>query len=196
MKEIAIVALGPSAMQFDPAAHMNGAVWAVKPMDDRLGFDTAFHMDDVRVLERRIATGNDPRELVLRRIIGWFKEQEPGTVFTSYADPRYPCLVEYPLEFVVGRGEAYFNNTTAYAVAYALALGVTHLNIYGADYTYADQYVAETGRACTEYWVGRAQEAGVKVYIPRESTLLSADLYGYELIMGAPGDTEERANHG
>jgi hypothetical protein len=43
-------------------------------------------------------------------------------------------------------GIAYFNNTAAYAVAYAVHIGVKKITLFGCDYTYPNAHDAEKGR--------------------------------------------------
>jgi hypothetical protein len=97
--------------------------------------------------------------------------------------------VAYPLEAVLNDlGYDYFNNTAAYAAAYAIHLRVEKITFWGCDYTYPDAHDAERGRACLEYWIGRAMERGIKVAVTHKSTLLDAcvprakRLYGYDTV--------------
>ena len=113
----------------------------------------------------------------------------PGPIITSRAHPDYPGLVEFPLEDALNTlGSAYFNSTAAYAVAYAILLGVKKLSIFGCDYTYPNAHDAEKGRACVEYWLGMAAARGMKVTVAKSSTLLDAmhtqeeRLYGYDTL--------------
>ena len=92
----------------------------------------------------------------------------------------------YPLEKVTKElGYCYFNNTVAYAVAYAIWSKVTCLCLYGIDYTYKNVSMAESGRACVEFWCGIAATKGIKLEIAHRSSLLDTNvpdnekLYGY-----------------
>ena len=105
-----------------------------------------------------------------------------------------PGLVAYPLEDVLngdhdctGR-EPYFNSTTAYAIAYALHIGVRRISLFGVDYTLPNIHQGEQGRACCEYWLGVAAANGVEIMVPQQTTLLDAcapereRLYGYDCV--------------
>jgi hypothetical protein len=94
-----------------------------------------------------------------------------------------PASVEYPkgrilLEY--GGVRRYFKNQTAWMIALAFAEGVTHLGLWGINYGHDTEYEIQRGSA--EYWLGRAEERGVQVFLPDECTLLAepAGLYGYE----------------
>jgi hypothetical protein len=100
-------------------------------------------------------------------------------------------LVEFPLEAVVNkfRAHPYFNSTVAYAIALAAYEG-HDMTIYGADFHYPTNVtpegraLAESGRACCEFWIGIAVASGLHVDITNTSTLMDAGQgsgpYGYD----------------
>lgn len=189
-KHIALLAYGPSLHQYVSLANGLGGrealadqVWAVNGVGSTMGCDAVFHMDDVRIQEIRAAA--DP-EGNIAAMLAWLKRAKKP-VFTSRAHPDYPALIEYPLEAVLNAtgGVPYFNSTPAYAIGLALALygGDLILSLFGLDYTYANAHHAEKGRACIEYWLGRACALGADVRISDRSSLLDScepfTLYGY-----------------
>jgi hypothetical protein len=96
---------------------------------------------------------------------------------------------EYPLHWVykrLGGAEPYFHNSIPYMIAYALALGVELLTLWGVDYSWDGNPAREDDKANAEYWVGFARARGVVVNIPTTSTLCQANkgwhLYGYREI--------------
>ena len=100
-------------------------------------------------------------------------------------------LVEFPLEDVLNSsgGPLYFNSTPAYAIAFAMHMQVESLACFGMDYAYYhEKYRGERGRACVEYWLGRAIERGIQVLLPKETWLMDANrmssqrTYGYDTI--------------
>lgn len=150
-------------------------VWAINNMAAVVRCDRAFHMDDVRVQEVRAAANPDGK---VARMLAWLRTA-PGPIYTSRAHPDYPGLVAYPLQDVINAGGSdYFNNTTAYAIAMAVAMGVEHISLYGLDFTYPNAHDAEQGRGCCEYWIGRAEARGIRVHVAASSTLLDARLKG------------------
>ena len=152
--------------------------------------DRVFHMDDVRIQEARAAANPNGN---IAAMVRWLK-RHPGPVYTSVPHPDYPGLVAYPLEDVLNRrhdsngGAPYFNSTAAYAIAYAVHIGVKHLSLFGLDYTLPNSHQAEQGRACCEFWLGIAAARGIGISIPADSSLMDgcADprdrLYGYDCV--------------
>jgi hypothetical protein len=186
-KHVAILGLGPSVSQWLEITKRHGGryadeVWAINALGDVFRCDRIFHMDDVRIQETRAAAKPDSN---IARMLSWLKTH-PGPIYTSRKCNGYPGLVEFPLRDVVNRyGHAYFNSTAAYAVAYAMYIGVSKLSIFGFDFTYPNAHHAEKGRACVEFWLGMAVAHGVELSIPRVSSLMDGcepegRLYGYD----------------
>ena len=120
-------------------------------------------------------------------------------VLTSKAHPNIvPNSYDYPVEPIAARGieilgKPYLNNGVAMAIAYALHIGVKRLTIFGADFTYVDRNIAETGRACTEVWIMIAHMFGMDVALSPGTSLLDSvadhGIYGYaeQPIIPLPG---------
>ena len=135
-EHVAIIGLGPSCAQFFELTRRLGGisafcdeVWGINAIGDVLRCDRVFHMDDVRIQEARAAANPNGN---IAAMVRWLK-RHPGPVYTSVPHPDYPGLVAYPLEDVLNRrhdsngGAPYFNSTAAYAIAYAVHIGVKHL---------------------------------------------------------------------
>jgi len=191
-KHIAILGLGPSIDQYVETTKRLGGrskfcneVWAINALGDVFACDLVFHMDDVRIQEIRAAARPASN---IAAMLPWIK-RSPVPVVTSRAHPDYPPLVEFPLEDVLNNlGHDYFNSTAAYAVAFAIHIGASKISLFGIDYTLPNQHQAEKGRACVEYWLGKAQERGIKIALPKTTTLMDAchgrpdRLYGYDCV--------------
>jgi SAM-dependent methyltransferase len=192
-EHVAIVGLGPSCAQFFELTRRQGGVsaycdevWGINAIGDVLRCDRVFHMDDVRIQEARAAEMPDSN---IAAMVRWLKTH-PGPVYTSIAREGYPGLVPFPLEAVLNSlGAApYFNSTAAYAIAFAVHLGVKKISLYGLDYTLPDRHRAEKGRACCEFWLGMAQARGIEIQVPNKTSLLDAcepdelRLYGYDCV--------------
>lgn len=194
---VAIVGLGPScATFFEMTRRLGGAsaycdeVWGINAHGDVLKCDRVFHMDDLRIQEARAAAAPESN---IAAMVAWLKTH-PGPVYTSVVRDGYPGLVAFPLQDVLnGRydtngGAPYFNSTAAYAIAYAVHIGVQHLSLFGLDYTLANSHQAERGRACCEFWLGIATARGIEITVPETSSLLDAcepaeqRLYGYDCV--------------
>ena len=192
---VTIVGLGPSCATFFELTRRLGGVsaycnevWGINAMGDVLRCDRVFHMDDLRVQEARAAANPESN---IAAMVAWLKKH-PGPVYTSVVRDGYPGLVAFPLEAVLNRsgdrngGAPYFNSTTAYAVAFAIHIGVSRISLFGIDYTLANSHHAEQGRACVEFWLGIAAARGIQITIPETSSLMDAcatdsdRLYGYD----------------
>lgn len=194
---VAIVGLGPSCAQFFELTRRMGGVsawcdevWGINAIGDVLKCDRVFQMDDVRIQELRAAAApNSPVASMLK----WMKTH-PGPIYTSVAREGYPGLVAFPLEEILNRkhdgngGAPYFNSTTAYAIAFAVHIGVKRLSLFGVDYTLPNRHHAEKGRACCEFWLGIAAARGIEITLPDATSLLDAceppegRLYGYDCV--------------
>lgn len=195
-EHVAIIGLGPScATFFELAKGLGGAsaycdeVWGINAIGDVLRCDRVFHMDDLLVQEARAKERPGSN---IAAMVKWLKEH-PGPVYTSIVRPGYPGHVAFPLEEVLNAGHdgtnggaPYFNSTAAYAVAYAVHIGVKRISLFGIDYTLPNAHKAEQGRACVEFWLGIAAARGIAITVPEQSSLLDAcapeaeRLYGYD----------------
>tara|TARA_R100001082_G_scaffold50423_1_gene27312 strand:+ start:532 stop:1272 length:741 start_codon:yes stop_codon:yes gene_type:complete len=184
-KDIAIVAMGLSQIDF----HLSQAhsikfdeVWAINAMIGVLpDIDRAFILDPMsRFLDTEDAGG----------MTSMMREKLPQAycpIYTCELDKRVPAAVEYPLEKIVASlGCAYFNNTVAYSIAFALWAKVKSISVFGVDFTYnSNMHFAEAGRGCVEFWLSKCIDAGIEVSIAPRSSLMDTDvdikdkLYGY-----------------
>ena len=188
---VAILGLGPSVVKYVEYVKRLGGrhkfcdeVWAINAMGDIVTCDRIFHMDDVRIQQARATAAPDSNIAVM---LEWLK-QHRGPIYTSRTHDDYPGLVPFPLEDVVNSTKySYFNSTAAYAVAYAIHIGVRKMTLFGMDFTYPNVHQAEKGRACVEFWLGMAAERGIELSIPHVSSLMDGctpedRLYGYDTL--------------
>lgn len=196
-EHVAIIGLGPSCSAFFDLTRCLGGmkaycdeVWGINAIGGVLDCDRIFHMDDLLVQERRAEARPESN---IAEMVKWLK-RHPGPVYTSVVRPGYPGLVAFPLEDVLNGGldtnggAPYFNSTAAYAIAYAVHIGVKRISLFGMDYTLPNIHAGERGRACCEFWLGIAAARGIEISIPDGSTLLDAcappeeRLYGYDCV--------------
>lgn len=194
---VAIIGLGPSCSAFfELTRRLGGAsaycdeVWGINAHGDVLACDRIFHMDDLKVQEMRAEARPNGN---IAAMVRWLK-RHPGPVYTSVVRPDYPGLVAFPLQDVLNGGydsnggAPYFNSTAAYAIAFAVHIGVKRISLFGLDYTLENAHRAEQGRACCEFWLGIAAARGIEITIPAQSTLMDAcapereRLYGYDCV--------------
>lgn len=190
-KSVAIVAMGASAAQYVQLASNLGTrlrvadeTWAINCMGGVIDHDLLFHMDDCKVQEAR---AERKPEGAIAGMVTWLKDH-PKFV-TSRAYPDYPGAIEFPLQDVINKfNSTYFNNTVAYAVAYALYQGFTRIMMFGCDYHYDNAPKAESGRGCVEYWLAIAACHGVEINVASASSLMDANVpdccrfYGYDAV--------------
>lgn len=191
-EHVAIVGLGPSSAQYVRLCSTKGGrhnfcdeTWVINAFGDVLACDLVFHMDDVRIQQIRAEARPESN---IAAMLEWMKTHS-GPIMTSQAHPDYPGLIEFPLEEVLNDCPfGYFNSTAAYAVAYAIYIGVKKITLFGCDFSYAKSHDAEKGRACVEFWLGMAVERGILISMPKTTTLLDAcntqaeRFYGYDCV--------------
>lgn len=191
-RHVAILGLGPSLDQYlEITKRMGGRskfcdeTWGINALGDVFACDLIFHMDDIRIQEIRAKAAPASN---IAAMVEWLKTSRVPVV-TSRAHKDYPAMVEFPLEDVLNNlGHDYFNSTASYAIALAIHTGVGKISIFGMDFTYPNQHQAEKGRACVEFWLGQAQARGIKISLPKTTTLMDAcyprasRLYGYDTV--------------
>lgn len=189
LRPVAIVGMGRSASAFWTERTLgvpgiaNADVWTINVAALGAPSDIAFHMDPVDLPEYKAHW--DMFDQLARR----------GTkVLSSRPSHRWKNVEAYPLQAVVDDLKAPYLTTT---VAYALALAVHQrrpmIALYGCDFTYPDVHAAEAGRACVEYWLGRAHAFGIPVTIPHSSTLFDAPLHEVGNMYGYRRDEQDIA---
>lgn len=191
-KHVTILGLGPSLDEYTNITKRLGGrhqycdeTWSINSLGAVIQCDKIFHMDDVRVQELRAKANPESN---IAAMVKWMKSTDIP-IITSRPHPGYKTTEPFPLIEVLNAFDTgYFNSTAAYAVAYAVWLGVEKISLFGVDFTYPDAHDAEKGRACVEYWLGMASERKIKIAIPRGSTLLDAihtqreRFYGYDTL--------------
>lgn len=110
----------------------------------------------------------------------WLRQPHPFPIFALTSNPDHPSVVPYPVEQIIGTfNRDYFTSGVAYALAFALSLeDVAEIGLWGIDLVHKTEY--EQQRPCAEYWIGRAEERGIKVVIHERSAILKQrHRYGY-----------------
>lgn len=182
---VAIVAMGQSQIDYHLSRTHSlvfDEIWAINAMIGVLPeIDRAFILDPMtRFFDTEDAGSMTP---MMRKYL----PTVTYPIYTCELDKRVPYAEEYPLPYLVGDlGCAYFNNTVAYAIAFALWNQVSHLTIFGVDFTYkTNMHYAESGKACCEFWLAKCMENNINVSVAPRSNLLETNvdikekLYGY-----------------
>ena len=183
-KKIAIIGLGASQIDYVIGVENSkqwDEVWGINSALSVFDLDRVFMLDPVsRFLDTEDA-GNQTE--VMRRVLPNYTKP----IYTCELDERVPALVKYPLEEVIKDQRcAYMNNTTAYALAFALWNEVGHIDLFGMDFSYKHNlHFAEAGRACLEFWICKCISSKITVGVSPRSSLLDQNvgleerLYGY-----------------
>lgn len=112
----------------------------------------------------------------------WLRQSHPFPILAlEEFGSDYPSVQRYPIERVVATlGRDYFTSTVAYAIAYALAdSSIAEIGLWGIDLIHDTEYADQ--RPCAEYWLGRAEERGIKVTRHEDSAVMRQRFrYGYE----------------
>lgn len=109
----------------------------------------------------------------------WLKREHTFPIYMIEPFPEIPNCVLYPVDEVVANvGRKYFTSSVAYMLGLALLEGFERIELYGIDMATSTEYAYQ--KAGTEYLVGVAEGRGVEVYVPEQSKLLHAGLYGYD----------------
>mgnify|MGYP003664768161 FL=1 len=190
-KKIAIVAMGKSQIDYHLSlSHSQeyDEVWAIGSMCAVVKADRAFIMDPATRFFDTFDAG--PQTHVMRRTL----PRLDIPIYSCVEDVRVPGIVLYPLDKVIKEtGCSYFNNSIAYAIAFALYQEVGSINIFGADFTYkTNVHFGEMGRACCEFWLSKCITKGIDVAVAPSSSLLDTNvpiqekLYGYHRLEDPP----------
>lgn len=173
-KKVIILAMGNSRNDFDamqllenrPEILQDAELWGINYMGAIKRLHRIVHVDPVhRYLGH--APVKDMCDYAL-------KDNIP--IYTSWPHPFYPNHVVYPADKVFQAfGHTYFNNSVAWAIGLAGAEGFTDVGLFGADFSYPNAHLSESGRACCEFLLGQMTQRGVRICIASSSTLL--DLY-------------------
>jgi len=181
--KIAIVGLGGSYADYIAARVASqefDEVWGINCIGAIIHVDKTFMMDPV---SRFLDTNNAGTQTGVAR---QFLKTNKKPILTCALDKRVKHLELFPLkEVALELGYCYFNNTVAYAMAYAIWKKVKQISLYGIDYSYKNVSMAESGRACVEFWCAIAATKGIKLEVAHRSSLLDTNvpddekLYGY-----------------
>lgn len=110
----------------------------------------------------------------------WLKDlQIPVYMVETY--PYAPTGLRYPIERAIAyAGRDYFMSSVAFMCALAGMEDFEEIHLYGINLAIGDEYFYEKPNA--EWWLGKLEALGKKIYIPRASSLLKQQKrYGYEI---------------
>jgi len=103
----------------------------------------------------------------------------PIPIYMTETQREIPNSVRYPIEEACKYANRdYFTSSPAFMLALAGMEGFEEIHLYGINLAIGDEYFFE--KACAEYWIGFLEGKGVRVYVPKASSLLKQfRRYGY-----------------
>jgi len=182
-KHVAIVGLGISQIDFVLSIENSKTwdeIWGINAVVAAFKCDRMFMLDPAS----RFFEGDDAGKTteVMRKIL----PELTLPIYTCELDERVPAAIEYPLEDVANYSKcAYFNNTVAYAIAFAYWSEVSQIDLFGIDFSYQHNlHFAEAGRACVEFWLCKCMEKGITVAASPRSAILDSNVSAKERLYG------------
>ena len=105
----------------------------------------------------------------------------PIPVYMIQTSDEIPNSVRYPIEDAIRlAGRDYFTSSIAFMLALAALEGFKEVHLYGINLAIGDEYFYEKPNA--EWWIGKLEGLGIKVYVPSASSLLKQyRRYGYSI---------------
>ena len=146
-------------------------IWGMGGMHGRIEDNRHSRIDlwwDIHTLETR----NE-------ELVKWYKKVCTVPIMMQEEYEGIYNSVKYPLDEIVERYKRrYFLCTFNYQIAYAMYIGYKELHMYGVNMSMNDDLIQ---RWSVEYWLGRAEQSGMKIVIPESCDVLnSPKIYGYE----------------
>jgi len=190
-KTVALVGSAWSSGPWTPFGEID--VWGMNELHAIPWFDTDGCTGWFQIHEKEIFTQAHERD----DHWGWLQEEHPFPIYMLKGYDAVPSSVKYPLQEVqkelirnIYRGEEkvkkFFSSTFNYQMALALYRDYKRIELYGIEMLGEGEYSWQ--REMMGFWMGKADEMGVEVWMPETCALLDQPLYGYEEIReGATG---------
>jgi hypothetical protein len=157
-------------MKLAPFGDVNWEIWACSPQNfSAPRIDAWFELHS---LDRKWVPGNEPYVQVL---------SNHPRVYIAAADPRLPNGLIYPVEEVLSqypqKHRTFFTSSVAWMMALAIEQKPTEIGLWGIDMAAGNEY--EYQRPGVHYFMGVAEEMGIKITVPPQSDILEVHpLYG------------------
>lgn len=107
--------------------------------------------------------------------------QCPIPVYMIQTYDHIPNSVRFPIEDAIHfAGRDYFTSSVAFMMAIAGLENFSEVHLYGINLAIGDEYFYE--KPCAEWWIGKLEGLGTRVYVPSASSLLKQyRRYGYAI---------------
>lgn len=119
----------------------------------------------------------------------WLKSEKGMPYYTTAPIPDCPGNIVYPIDEVAndvlkdfkrgGKPNKYFTSGPCYALAMAIHLGYTRIEMYGIEMENNTEYIYQ--RDGVALYLGIAAGRGIEVVIDERSMMFYSPLYGYEM---------------
>lgn len=148
-------------------APTDGETWGVNNLCLRRPVKMAFNMHDL----------DKHREHYLFNKTIEYVNANALPIVTQKKYAHIPTSIPFPIDEMPRK---YFTNSIDYMVAYAIYKGASRIDTYGVVMEAGTEYAMQ--RPSLEYWIGRAEGAGIPVEIHKPSGVCfhPNGLYGYE----------------
>jgi hypothetical protein len=172
MSKIAILGSHPASMNLAPFGDVNWEIWACSPQNFKAPRVDAWF--ELHSLDRKWVPGNEPYIGVI---------QQHSRVYIAVPDERLPNGIIYPKDEILAEyprlHHGMFSSSCAWMLALAIAQKPDEIGIWGIDMAAGDEY--EYQRPGVHYFMGIAEDIGIKITVPPQSDILEVHpMYGYK----------------
>ncbi len=179
MRKLAIVGSHPETRGNAPFEDANYDIWV---FNEAAQSEWCKRWDAVFQLHRP-EVYRSPNNHVNKNHWQWLQQSHGKTIWMQNVDPMVPDSRKYPLDEIMqkvpGAGMKWFDLSTAYALALAMHLGYTEIEIYGMDLVSNTEYTYQL--RCWNFWVGVALGAGIDLQLMCcKRDFGNGKLYAYE----------------
>jgi hypothetical protein len=170
--KIAILGSHPASMKLAPFGDVNWEIWACSPQNfSAPRIDAWFELHS---LDRKWVPGNEPYINVL---------QGHSRVYIATPDPRLPNGLIYPREEIKAKYPRMhwgnFSSSVAWMTALAIEQKPESIGFWGIDMAAGNEY--EYQRPGVHYFMGVAEELGIKLVVPPQSDIMEVHPeYGFK----------------
>ena len=168
--KLALLGAAPSSRELAPFKDVNWEIWACSPPNwDAPRIDAWFELHS---LDRKMGMpSNAPYIKVIKT---------HSRVYIAMKHPGFPNAIIFPRdELLVKYGRYFFTSSLAWMMALAIEQKPEMIGLWGVDMSATEEYGYQ--RAGMHYFIQKALDAGIQIYVPPESDLLCpVPLYGYK----------------
>lgn len=175
--KIALLGSAPSSRMLAPFNDPDWEIWACSPGNmDLPRFDVFFeiHGMDTTLREAQYNTIQPGNGITF---VDFCKRQPK--IYMQESRPEYPGSIKYPFEEMKDKfGRFFWNSSLSYMLAMAIDRKPDTIGLFGVDMSAAEEYHQQ--RPGCQFFIQRAEEAGIKIVVPFESDILEpAPPYGF-----------------